>query len=246
MIEEGFMRQIFKTTKGCPLVQLYLEFSQHPARFEIIKIRLLFLKTILDEDEESMISKFVRLQQEQSVKGDWISTCFKDLKSLDMSVSLSEIRNMSKNSFRKILNKRIRIIAFNYLKRKQGRKGSEILYKEYVMQEYLLPNDIGLTIEDQQYLFKIRNKMVNIPANFGGISTCLCGENEDMSHIISCPILNKCENEENLNIEKIYNGSLIEQKQILKKFQQNFQEKERLENENFTPSEPNSVPHFSV
>ena len=120
------------------------------------------------------------------------------------------------------------------------------MYKEYVMQEYLLPNDMGLTIEDQRYLFKIRNKMVNIPAYFGGISTCLCGENEDMSHIISCPILNKCENEENLNIEKIYNGSLTEQKQILKKFQQNFQEKERLENENVTPSEPNSVPNFSV
>ena len=39
-IEEGYLRQIFKTTKGCPITELYLSIGQHPARFEIQKMRL--------------------------------------------------------------------------------------------------------------------------------------------------------------------------------------------------------------
>ena len=45
-IEEGFLRKILKTTKGCPIVQLYLETGQWLARFAIQQSRLLFLKTI--------------------------------------------------------------------------------------------------------------------------------------------------------------------------------------------------------
>ena len=64
-IEEGFMRQILKTTRGCPLSQMYLSLGQIPARFEIIKMRLLYLKYILEQNEESLLSKFFKLQLEQ-------------------------------------------------------------------------------------------------------------------------------------------------------------------------------------
>ena len=43
--------------------------------------------------------------------------------------------------------------------------------------------------------------MLNIPANLCVICTCLCGNNKDISHIISCSLLNKCKNEER---KKIY------------------------------------------
>ena len=65
------------------------------------------------------------------------------------------------------------------------------------MAEYLLPNDKGITIEDQQYLFGIRNKMVKIPANFGSSSKCVCGMNEEMCHIYDCEQLNKEEVSQN-------------------------------------------------
>ena len=79
-IEETCRWKVFNTNRGCPIAQMYLEFSQIPARFEIMKIRLLFLQTILTEDENSMISKFINIQKEHSVKGDWMSTCLSDLK----------------------------------------------------------------------------------------------------------------------------------------------------------------------
>ena len=68
-IEEGFLRKILKTTKGCPIVQLYLETGQWPARFAIQKSRLLFLKTILAEDEQSMVSKKNYLQLQRPSRG---------------------------------------------------------------------------------------------------------------------------------------------------------------------------------
>ena len=61
-IEEGFMRKLLKTTAGCPSVQVYPELGQFPDRFEIMKTRLLFLKCILSENEESMINRFFKLQ----------------------------------------------------------------------------------------------------------------------------------------------------------------------------------------
>ena len=54
-IEEGFLRELLKTGKGCPIAQLYLEIGLEPARFEIMKIRLLYLKYILDQNEESKL-----------------------------------------------------------------------------------------------------------------------------------------------------------------------------------------------
>ena len=92
------------------------------------------------------------------------------------------------------------------------------------MADYLLPNDNIKTIEDQRYLFSIRNKMINIPSNFGKYSKCKCGKDEDMSHIYNCNVLNK--NEGNIKFEKIYNGKLTEQEQILQRFRHNMKHRE--------------------
>ena len=55
-IEEDYMRKVLKTSKGCPITSLYLTLGQIPARFVIAKMRLLFLKYILEQPEESSLS----------------------------------------------------------------------------------------------------------------------------------------------------------------------------------------------
>ena len=102
-IEEGYLRKVLNTTKGCPIIQLYLAVGHTPARFEIQKMRLLYLKYILEEDESSLLSKFFKLQLEFPTKGDWASTCKNDLKELEIQESLEEIRLMTKIQFTKIL-----------------------------------------------------------------------------------------------------------------------------------------------
>ena len=96
------------TTKGCPIIQLYLAVGHTPARFEIQKMRLLYLKYILEEDESSLLSKFFKLQLEFPTKGDWASTCKNDLKELEIQESLEEIRLMTKIQFTKILKKKVK------------------------------------------------------------------------------------------------------------------------------------------
>ena len=98
-IEESFMRQLLKTKKGCPIYQMYRELAQIPARFDIYKIQLFFLKNILDQEEDCMISKFFHLQVENPVKGDWASSCSSTLKKLDINLSLEDIKQMSVNIF---------------------------------------------------------------------------------------------------------------------------------------------------
>ena len=132
-IEEGHLRQILKTTKGCPITQLYLEVGQVPARFAIQKMRLLFLKYILQQSDESSLKKFFNLQLEQKTRGDWASTCLNDLKALRIAETLEEIKNMSKQKFKNILKERIKENALKYLIEKQGKKGKDIEYTQIEM-----------------------------------------------------------------------------------------------------------------
>ena len=74
-----FLRKLFKTTKGCPITQLYFEIGQYPARCEIKKLMCLYLKNILNQDENSRLYKFFKLQLDQPTRGDWVSTVIKDL-----------------------------------------------------------------------------------------------------------------------------------------------------------------------
>ena len=52
----------------------------------------MFLKDFLNEDEDSMLFKFLQLQFEQPTRGDWAPTFVENLKLLDISESLDEIK----------------------------------------------------------------------------------------------------------------------------------------------------------
>ena len=89
-IEECFLRKLFKTSKGCPISQLYLEAGHTPARYYIKKTRLLFLKCILQENPNSLISRFLSLQFKNPTIWDWASSCLQDFKDLQIEMSLGK------------------------------------------------------------------------------------------------------------------------------------------------------------
>ena len=165
-IEEMFMRKVLKTSKGCPIVQLYLELGHTPARLAIQKMRILYLQYILQESDISTLNQFLQLQMEMPTKGDWASSVLKDLKDFKISQSFEEIKLMSKNQLTKILRKSQSENALKYLTDKQGTKGKDIEYSRIEMSEYLLPSTSSLTIDEKQEMFSMKNKMLKIPANF--------------------------------------------------------------------------------
>ena len=81
--------KLLKTGKSCPLSQLYAEIGLIPARYDIIRIRLLYLQSILTQKEDSMILCMLKLQLKHPKRGDWASTCFDNLIELEIdSISL--------------------------------------------------------------------------------------------------------------------------------------------------------------
>ena len=223
-IEETFLRKLLKTSRGCPISQIYLETGHTPARFEIFRKRLLFLKDILNENSESMIFKFIMIQYKNPTRGDWVSSCFKDLQYLNINLSIEEIQLMKKPEFRKMLKTSIEKKALQYLLEKRGSKSCEIQYRNMKMAEYLSPNYEQLSLNDQRYIFAIRNRMIEIEHNFRKQlleEKCICGEEITRQHIYSCQ--NFDINIEYLPYERIFEEHVNIQKQIYLRFKKNYE-----------------------
>ena len=151
-----------------------------------------------------------------------------------------------------MVKSKIKLNALKYLKKKQKSKGSEIFYTDIEMEDYLLPENTMLTIDEKQQLFAVRNRMIEIASNFpkpGGKPSCLCGAEENMKHIFNCKMFNE-ESEESEEYENIFNGSLTQQIKIFNKFQNKMKTleikmNEKQTNETNTPCDP-SDPLFFV
>ena len=106
------------------------------------------------------------------------------------------------------------------------------------MAEYLLPYNDELNIEEKQRMYATRNRMVEIPQNFGKKENCVCGTEETMSHIYSCEYLNI--EEIQLEYEKIFNGNISEQISIFRRFEHNLKTRNEIRLEKET--ETNNLP----
>jgi hypothetical protein len=125
--------------------------GKYPARFELQKMRLLYLKYILEQDEDSKLKKFLNLQIEKPSRGDWASTCLNDLKQLKLTFSMEEIKLMTKNKFATMLKSKIVKNALTYLIEKQGKKkGKEIKYACLEIEEYVQPINNNLSIDQKR------------------------------------------------------------------------------------------------
>ena len=78
------------------------------------------MKYFIEQDEASMMNKMLMLQLRQLTRGDGASTCFENIRQLEICETLEEIRSMKINQFRKILKEKIDKTAVEYLTRKQG------------------------------------------------------------------------------------------------------------------------------
>ena len=233
-IEEQYMRKILNTPKSCPITQLYLELGQWPARFELQKMRCLFLKHILKQDMQSQIFQFFNLQLNNPVKGDWVSTCIKDLQELEISESMEQIKNMKHNKYKNLIKSRIEKNALGYLQSKRGSKGREIEYKSLEMSEYLLPLNSKLNIEEKRKMFAIRNRMFGISSDFWKTDEkCVCGELETIPHTYDCESLN--ENKSKIKYDEIYNGNLTYKIEVLRRLEKNIEKSREIKMSNNFP-----------
>ena len=101
-----------------------------------------------------------------------------------------------------------------------------------VMQKYLQPNTTKISTEEAQLIFKIRYRTpsvkVNLKGKYESYECRACHEeSESQEHIAKqCKISNQ--EGEQVDFEKIFNGTVEEKLKIARKFQENFEMLEKL------------------
>jgi hypothetical protein len=222
MIEESVMKKVFQTKKTCPRHLLYLEAGVVPARYQVERQILNFLKYILQQDQNSMICRMFWAMKENPTRGDWASFAISLIQKYNLNLSLTDIKNMKTNLFKKLVKKQMKEIALSELifRQKKGAKGKFIHYNSFNMAEYLLPES-NLTVIEKVQIFALRTEMNDNPCNFGEKIQCQlgCSQVQDNEHILNCPVLEESENI--LNLEDLRNGPIHKKIEIIRKFNKN-------------------------
>ena len=226
--EENCLLKFLDSGSQCPRSILYLELGQIPARFQIKKLMLNYLQYLLQEDENTLMSKFFIAQCQNPIKNDWVSNIHSVKNEIDLDLTFEEIRKMKIQKYQNIVDSKIKIAAFIYLKSKIKSKGKEIIYGDQLTcQNYLLPNTI-LTFKEQKSIFSFRSRSNKLTYNYPGNKEkelCECGVNITNEHLYNCLMLNQGKIVED-NYEQIFNGTLSEQKQVLNILEQNMNKHE--------------------
>ena len=210
----------------------YLELGVIPVRFEIMKRKLGFLQYILKQNKESMIYKILKETSENPTKNDFVYTCKKYLKTLDLDLSFEEIEKMTKFSFKKLLKVKTISAAFAYLeeqKKKQKKIKDTVNYSKLEMQEYLVDGDRDNNIA--KVIYKARGMTLDIKTHkkwkFSDILCTGCQKNEETGEeILRCEIFG--ENLEKIPYSWFYSNKVADQIKAGKVMRKKMKARERL------------------
>ena len=77
--DEILLRKVLECPESTPKEMLYLELGCLPIRFILMSRRVMFLQTMLQEEENSLLHRFFQAQLNQPTKGDWCQTVEKNM-----------------------------------------------------------------------------------------------------------------------------------------------------------------------
>ena len=235
-VDVKFLRSVLRAPTSTPTEMLYLELGCVPLRQLIRKRRISFLHYIMNEEENSMMYRFLMTQMENRKPRDWISTVLEDLNDLNMSVNLEDIKQMKKSKLKETLNKVIKENALRELtkKKESHSKVKDVKHTTLEMQRYLKASDVKINQEEVQTIFKLRSRMTDVKINFRGkydsFECEACNEeDEDQKHIIECREILKCKknNMKPPDIDELFKGSLKKQLEVAQIFLENMDIKEK-------------------
>ena len=121
----------------------------------------MYLHYLLNRDQTELVSKILNAQINNPTKNDWHSTVVKDLQELGLDyLDLEEIKNMKKDSFKKLVKEKCDDAVLNYLLKGNETKSKlkDLKYYKLQIQPYLLSPEIST--RQKKYLFHFRTRMV--------------------------------------------------------------------------------------
>ena len=234
--DEGLLRKILETPVSTPKCMLYLETGCKPVRFLIMTRRLMFFHYILNEEEDSLISRFYNSQVKNPYKGDWCNTVQENLEEIEILLSVDQIKECSKTQFKTLVDKCVEKRTLTYLNNeKEGKsKVLHIDFKKLKMQKYLKPNKHSNQLG--KFTFLVRSRMLEVAENYKNsmkISHCpVCEDkstNDSQPHLFICPQLtNNQVAKNNLKYENLFEDNLESQIEVSLILQSNFKERKKI------------------
>ena len=188
-----------------------------------MKCKILFLHYLLQQDKDSMVYKVLESTRQNPLNNDFVKTCEKYLKQLDINLTFEQIGLLSPWSIKKLVKEKTTAAAFKYLleiKNKQT-KISHIKYDNLKMQEYLV--DGNRNTEISKFIFKARSMTLNLKTQKSwkySDSLCVgCGVNiETGDEAINCSGFadNKEENIQTKSYQLFFDGTVSEMSEVAK------------------------------
>jgi hypothetical protein len=141
IVDQALLKKILEAPSSTPSAVLYLDLGCLPIRFIIKARRIMFLHTILKQEEDSLVYRFFMAQAENPSRGDWSIQDAKDLEEVDLALSLDEIRDLSVESFRSKVRKSVNVAAFNWMinEKKDKSRVMDIEYESLKIRIILSP-----------------------------------------------------------------------------------------------------------
>ena len=197
-LDNILLRNIFNASSSTPVVFCHLELKTLPLRYLIQSRRLSFLQYILQQNPDSMIYQVLFSQIESPLQGDMWLSAKNDLKSLNMNLTLHDIKSLSKYQFKKLVKNAVHNHAFIWLNEQKNtlNKIKHISYDIFKMQDYLQTDK--LTIHDKKFLFAARGRGLFLRCNYpnryvnSDLFCCLCfvtntiPQLDEQRHLLLC------------------------------------------------------------
>ena len=191
-LDRLMIRKVLKCPSTTPTEAGHLELGLLPLHCIVKERRVNFLHSLLNIDDDKMLSKFFKTQLEHPTKRDWTESIKKDMSDLKINLSFSEIKSKSSLSFKNMVKIKVKEFALDLLNMKKfdHSKMDDLVFTELKIQKYLLAEE--LSVNQKQTIFAFRTRMSDFSENFrnGGPSTpCkICNLHIDsQAHGVNCP-----------------------------------------------------------
>ena len=238
-VDEALLRGILGAHPKIPLEALYLETRSIPIRFIVASRRILYLHAILQRDRNEMIAKIYEAQKLKPSPGDFINLVKTDFETIGLEMNEQEIRQISKQKFKKIIKSKITNAAFTYLKSLQSNhsKMKNLRYERFEISKYL--NSPMFSKNNRCLLLALRTRTLRgIRSDFPGLykdNLCPlgCGEQDTIPNILTCKVISQYHNSDSVTQEKvqyddIFSDNIQKQKQITELFEKLLDIRDRL------------------
>ena len=192
-VDKMLLRRILAAPDSACIESLYLELGVIPIHIMLKARRVNYLHYLATLSENEMLYKVFMSQWKYPIKDDWTQEVKLNLNELGINLSLEEVKQMSKNSFKRMVKIKTKEYTMKYLLgiKEKHKKMDDLHYTELKLQNYLKDSDIP--VAEARNLYRYRTRVAkykeNMKSSYTNTSTAcpLCLLHPDTQlHSVQC------------------------------------------------------------